>query len=115
MYSIIVTNYGNFMVMNSIPWSLSGGLMSFFAIRTTVQAFYTYRLYAISRHLWLAVTLWVFELLELCLEVGLVILLAACGEFLVFKERYNGLVYVALLFYRGTSSSMIAVDKTLRV
>jgi hypothetical protein len=97
VYSIVITHYGNTMAMNSIPWSLSGGLLSFFAVRTTVQAFYTYRVYAISRHWWLAVTLWVFELLELCLETGLVILMAASGGFLVFKERYDGLVYVAFV------------------
>jgi hypothetical protein len=93
---MIVTNYGNSMAINSIPWSLLGYMMSFFAVRTVVQAFYTYRLYAISGHWWLAVTLWMFELLELCLVTGIVALLTASGEFRVFKERYNGLVYVAL-------------------
>jgi hypothetical protein len=106
MYSIVVTNYGNIMVTNTVPWSLLGYLMSFFAVRTAVQAFYTYRLYAISRHLWLAVTLWMFELLELCLVTSLVALLTASGEFLGFKERYNGFVYVA--FFTATAVRHLA-------
>jgi hypothetical protein len=83
------------MAMNSISISLAGCLMSFFAVRSVVQVFYTYRLYAISRHWWLAVTLWMLELLELCLTIAIVVLATASGEYLVFQERYNALVYVA--------------------
>jgi hypothetical protein len=84
------------MAMNSIPWSLSGNMMSFFTIRAAVQAFYTYRVYAISRHWWLAVTLWMLEFLELCLVTGILTLMTTSGGSLVLKEHYNGLMYVAI-------------------
>jgi hypothetical protein len=96
MYQILVTNYGNIMAMINVQWPLAASFMSFFALDGVVQAFFTYRVYMVSGHWWLAVPLWTLELITLGVHTGMVVFAIKSDGILDFAKHYNGLLYAAM-------------------
>jgi hypothetical protein len=96
MYNIIVTNYGNLLVMNTVSGILAACFMSFYTLGGVVQAFFTYRLGGISGHWWLAGSLWTLELIDYGIHTAMLVFATKSNGFLDFKEHYNGLVYAAM-------------------
>jgi hypothetical protein len=96
MYNIIVTNYGNLLVMNTVSWLLASCFVSFYSLRAVAQAFFTYRLGGVSGHWWLAASLWAYEIIDYGLHMAIVVFATKSSGYMDFKEHYNGLVYVAM-------------------
>jgi hypothetical protein len=71
--------------------------MTFCTNGASVQAFFTYRVYVVSGHWWLAVPLWILELFDTSVVAAMVYYTTKSSGFLQFKEEYNGLVYMTLI------------------
>jgi hypothetical protein len=96
MYDIIVSNYGNIMAMNTVSGLLAACFMSFFTLGGVVQAYFTYRLWGLSGHLWLAASLWTLELVNFGIHTNIVVFATRSHGYMDFIEHYNGLVYAAM-------------------
>jgi hypothetical protein len=92
--------------------------MTFCTIGASVEAFFTYRVYVVSGHWWLALPLWVLEISVMGVCASLVALASRSGGFLQFKEHYNWLVYLCLItttVVRAISSLLDARELTAKV
>jgi hypothetical protein len=96
MYQVLVTNYANIVAMINVQWPLAASFMSFFALDGVVQAFFTYRVYMVSGHWWLATPLWTLELITLGVHTSMVVFAIKSDGILDFAKHYNGLLYAAM-------------------
>ncbi|EIN08890.1 hypothetical protein PUNSTDRAFT_67859 [Punctularia strigosozonata HHB-11173 SS5] len=94
MYSATVTYYGQPAHLTSVPWSLSATVVIGGTVATLVQAFFTYRLWRLSRSLYLAIVGWVLAMIHLGAILAVGILASEIKQLGVFAERY---LWVALL------------------
>jgi hypothetical protein len=110
MYGVIVTNYANIMAMTNVSALLASCFMSFFTLDGVVQAFFTYRVYMISGHWWLATPLWTLELVTLSVHTCMVVFALNGDGILEFARHYNGLLFAAMILSITASSSFILMD-----
>jgi hypothetical protein len=97
LYDITVSHFGSILALNSIPWSLAACLLAFCSNGAAVQAFFTFRIFVVSGNWWLAVPLWILQLVEVGTVVSIAVFTTRSKGFLEFKEDYNALVYVCLI------------------
>jgi hypothetical protein len=97
LYNITVTQFGSFLALNSIPWSLAASLLAFAANGMAVQAFFTYRIYVVSGQWWIAAPLWILEVFELGTVASIVAFTTKTSGFLQFKLEYTAVVYMTLI------------------
>jgi hypothetical protein len=98
LYQMIVTNFGSILFLNAVPWSLGACLITFCVVGELVEAFFTYRVYILSGHWWLALPFWTLQLSMVLFIVPCIVALAVkSGGLLQFKDRYDWLVYVCLI------------------
>jgi hypothetical protein len=110
MYGVIVTNYANIMAMTNVSALLASCFMSFFTLDGVVQAFFTYRVYMISGHWWLAAPLWTLELITLGVHTSMVVFALKGDGILDFARHYNGLLFAAMILSITASSSFTLMD-----
>jgi hypothetical protein len=64
-----------------------------------MQAFYTYRIYVVSRRWWLAVPLWLLELFEAGVASAIVAFSSQASSYVEYKEKHGFLTYLCLGAY----------------
>jgi hypothetical protein len=90
------------MTTSNFSGLLAACFMFHYSLGAVVQAFFTYRLWGLSGHRWLSVSLWTLEIVNYGIYTSIVVCGTRSHGYMYFKEHYNGLVYAAM-------SSAIAV------
>jgi hypothetical protein len=97
LYNLTVSHMGDVNHVSFLPWTFDVSLALSGIIGGTTQAFFTYRVYRISRQMWLACPAWIASVGRAVISVVLTVVSIQGGTLAQLRAKYDVVVYIALV------------------